>query len=520
MQISPGRSNATTPGPSTFSKILQRRILYLGGPLAALLLCVFSASIPLRAQEERPQINPGERKPSRKKDAGPRALGILQLAPNGKASLVPIAILVDGKFWDASAYKADPVPMSLDSGVVYEAERAGGSLGLFTVGSALHSNSPNAPAPWIATGAWRPVGTEPTTTGIKVENTPVGLEDADAPPRLTRDPKAVKQPASGTGTDAAAPAQSSSPKPASSSSDDGPPRLSKPSSSSDSSQTEKQPASATPSTPAKESEKKSEGQPKAPASDSGAAQGDRPVLRRGRPAESFADEEVPGYSKPEATKPSTSASKIVQTAVDTKTNVQLIPAISDGAGPIPHSFSYEWVKGDEQDRRTQIMALAKDQIRAYLTAQAKNRIIPKPAHQAAPRRVVKPEEPIFENVQMVAYDLWNSNQPVIVFSAQAHMPPPPAGTAHSEIDAEMQYSLLLVVYPDIYNNLHQLYSGVTDKFHLDVRPQLDLIDAVDADGDGRGELLFRKTSDAGTGWIVYRATADKLWKVFDSLSPE
>ncbi len=97
------------------------------------------------AQEERPQITPGERKAAKKKDAGPRALGVLRMTPDGKVSLVPIAILVDGKFWDAGAYKADPVPMALDSGVVYEGERAGNSLGLFTVAGALHSNAVNAP---------------------------------------------------------------------------------------------------------------------------------------------------------------------------------------------------------------------------------------------------------------------------------------------------------------------------------------------------------------------------------------
>src|SRR5437879_3008322 len=55
---------------------------------------------------------------------GPRALGLLQLAPNGKAHLVPVCIMVDGRFYDASIYKADPVPMALASGTVYDA--AGG----------------------------------------------------------------------------------------------------------------------------------------------------------------------------------------------------------------------------------------------------------------------------------------------------------------------------------------------------------------------------------------------------------
>ena len=68
-------------------------------------------------------------------------MALLQLTNGGKATLIPIAILVDGKFYDASEYKADPVPMALDSGTVYEAEESGDSLGLFTVSGALHSKT-------------------------------------------------------------------------------------------------------------------------------------------------------------------------------------------------------------------------------------------------------------------------------------------------------------------------------------------------------------------------------------------
>ncbi len=469
------------------------------------------------AQEERPQIMPGERRPAKKKDSGPRALGVLQLAANGKASLVPVAILVNGKFWDASAYKADPVPMSLDSGVVYEAMRTGSSLGLFTVGSALHNNNPNAPNPWLGTGAWHPAGMEEPTKPLKASGTPVGIEDADAAPRLTRDPSRLKR----GSEDSSAPAASApAPKPKSPSGDDDRPRLTKSSASSDDSQSA--PPAASKPADAKTSESKPDAKPEpkinVPTSDSGAGQGDRPTLRRGKPAESFADEDVPGYSKPGASTPS-AAGKVVETTAANTKDLQLIPAISDASGPPPHSYAFEWLKGEEDDRRKQMMELAKEQIRNYVTALAKNQISAKPASPAAKRRAPKPEEPIFENVQMVAYDLWNSNQPVIVFSAQAHMPEPPAGTAHSETAIEMQYSVLLVAYPDIYNNLHKLYAGITDKFHLDVTPRLELIDAVDADGDGRGELLFRETSDAGTGWVVYRATGDKLWKLFDSVNP-
>src|SRR5262245_47283505 len=74
------------------------------------------------------------------KASGPRALGILQLAANGKAHLVPVTIMIDGKFYDAGAYKADPLPMALQPDTVYEAVKTGVSQGLFTVAGAMHND--------------------------------------------------------------------------------------------------------------------------------------------------------------------------------------------------------------------------------------------------------------------------------------------------------------------------------------------------------------------------------------------
>ena len=525
------------PPSVAISTILHRRILFRGRAFAALVVGVICFAVCGAAQEERPQITPGERKVSQKKDLGPRALGVLQMAENGKTSLVPIAILIDGKFWDATAYKADPVPMALDSGTVYEGERAGSSLGLFTVGSALHSNAANAPIPWLGTGAWHPIGMEEPAKALKANITPVGIDSTEGPPRLTRDPNASKPstPANTAPTSGSAPASSTAPpanapKSTGSGDDDDRPRLTKrdsspstepPASSTPPATTQPAPGSASkPASGSKPSDAKADDHANIPTSDSGAGEGFRPKLRRGKPAESFADESIPGYSKPgERPSASATAGKVVETAA-AKSDVQLVPAISDGGGPAPHSFAYEWVKGDEPDRRKQLMDSAKERLRAYVTARAKGRITPKPEHPVATKRTAKPVEPIFENVQMVAYDLWNSNQAIIIFSADAHLPPPPAGVQPADPNPDLHYSILLVAYPDIYNNLHTLYAGVTDKFHLDLTPRLDLIDAVDADGDGRGELLFRETSDAGTGWVVYRATADKLWKMFDSQRPE
>ncbi len=198
----------------------------------------------------------------------------------------------------------------------------------------------------------------------------------------------------------------------------------------------------------------------------------------------------------------------------------MYPAISDAGGPDPRSYVFEWIKGEEEERRKQMLDLVKEQIRLYLNQQTKGSIGTAQAvskSTAGRKQFSKVKDPVLENVQLRTFDLWANNQPVLVLSAEAHVPPA-SPTATGITDAN--YTITLVARTDIYNNLHKLYVGVTDKYHLDVTPQIELIDAVDADGDGRGELLFRETSDAGSGYVIYRATVDKLWKLFDTLNPE
>lgn len=476
------------------------------------------------SQDQEPLIVPGERRTPRKKDLGPRAVALLQLGKNGKASLVPIAILINGKFWDATAYKADPVPMALDPGNVYEVEQTGDSLGLFTVNNALHSNAQNTAAPWLGTGSWQPAGSEEPARIQHASSAPVGIDDTDAPPRLTHDvskqntPNSAAKSGSASGS-SSAPSSGAAKPSTSSGSGDEPPRLTKPAEPPPSAAEAKPAAAANAPSAPNDSKTKTVKPPQAniPASDSGTSEANRPRLRRGKPAESFGDEDIPGYSKPGAA-PASSPDPLKVVAAALNPDIKLIPAISDAGGPAPHTFKFEWVKGDEEDRRKQMMDLAKAEIRAYVTAHAKAEIPARPARPQGRHKTSPLPEPILENVQMIPFDLWNSNQPVIVLTATAHLPPS-SGT-HSELQPDLQYSICLVTYPDIYNNLHKLYSGITDRFHLDVTPRLDLIDAVDADGDGRGELLFREISDVGTGWVLYRASADKLWKMFDSLNPE
>ena len=74
--------------------------------------------------------------------------------------------------------------------------------------------------------------------------------------------------------------------------------------------------------------------------------------------------------------------------------------------------------------------------------------------------------------------------------------------------------ITLVVREDVNGNLHKALANVTDAQHLDVIPRLDLIDAVDVDGDGRAELLFREVSDTSSAFVIYRVIGDQLYPLF------
>jgi hypothetical protein len=190
-----------------------------------------------------------------------RATGLLELttdrAGKGKAQLTPICILTDGRFEDASIYKAAPQPMAIDNGIVYEAQKTGVPVGYVTI-----TNSTKAGI-WTALGKWQVV----TTVAKKTEPTAAPPNPGDGRPRLKR---------AGDSSSSSSSQQPPSPTPDAGSSGDDRPRLHRPNDSSGSSSPSASP-SASP-TPDSSSES------------SGGSDDDRPRLHRPneRPAEDTA----------------------------------------------------------------------------------------------------------------------------------------------------------------------------------------------------------------------------------------
>jgi hypothetical protein len=469
-----------------------------------------------------------------KKPTGPRALGLIEVTPSGKMTLLPVVVMIDGEFYDASAYKADPVPFALDTDTVYEGVKTGVSQGLFTVTAAQHGETI-----WRGVGKWQSAeeiaGAEAKkkAAAARAEKAKAIQDSSDGPPVLHRrgdDSAASTTPTPASSSPSTSPATTSASDP---DDPDGPPVLHRPSSDQSPSATTAPTATPAAGAPAPSTTASQTASPAATtppaaqpqASAPPANDPNLPTLRRGKAAAvkeeareaAAAPAESPMVKTPGASTTAKPAASVV-TASATSSGVQYFPAISDANGPEPRPYAYSMKPEEEAKFRDKMLALAAVEVRARgkdlglattATTPASRPSATSTSTHVPPRRAAKPPDPTFSDVQLRVFDLSNNNEPVLVLSANAHLP-----QAKGVGAAGIQYVVTLVAREDIYGDLHKAFSNVTDTQHLDVLPRLELIDAVDADGDGRGELLFRQVSDSGKAFVLYRVIGDQLWPLF------
>ncbi len=472
-----------------------------GGQCAILLLCFAIGST---AQLSR----------AAKRSQGPRALALVQ--KSGKsARLIPVTIMVDGTLYDASVYRAAPRPMALEPGTVYEVERSGSPEGLFTVGAAQQIGNT-----WYGLGEWQPASAAQPAKAAAISR-PAASSPEDGPPILRRSGSSS---GSGPGSGSkSAPASSNPPPP-----DKG--RNSGNDSSKPDSSTSGQSSTETPNTPSNEDDQRpvlrrpnsTSGNSSTTASPSPSASpttaqedSDRPLLRRGKPPNPTPQTSVAG--KDSTVFSGTANARSGRAALAGSTS-QLLPAISDATGPEPRPFKFFFKPGEEAQIQNKVQAIAKRAINAYEKVRQPGLI----ATELQPG-------------SFHAFDVDFSNQPVFVYTAQATLAPhavltragsrtrsakksPPrgiSGTGAATSQPPVAYTTV-VARVDIYGDLKEIFSSVTDSRHLDEIPRLALIDAVDVDGDERGELLFSEFTNADQSYVIYRVTTDHLIKLFES----
>ncbi len=459
-----------------------------------------------------------------KVDNGPRAVGLVQLPEKGKPRLIPIAIMVDGKFYDADSYKAAPVPMAVDFGIVYEAFHGGVSQGVFTI-----TQPGQLDKTWIAEGKWLPASMR-AAAEKKKKFTPPVVEDENGPPVLHRhNPAGSESKESGKEKNNNADQDKNndsdkdknkdtekdqSAKDAKASSDDAKASASTEKASAEAKQKAdtKSPAETTKSSGPGASAQESDGDP------------NRPRLRRGAPPDPSVRRDVYAKFDPlpaPVVKPVAADQKI--SGVPEVPPVTTYPAVSAVGGPDPMPYIYDVKPSEEETYRAKMLDLAGTQMRAQQSGREagrgagnetgkENRTKETPKKAASGKTTPKSSKMPkveFDDVSLRFFDLSNSNEPVLILSAKARV------LAVGSTDTVEPKEITLIARTNLEGEVKKLFFSQTDSRHLDQTPRMEIVDAVDADGDGRGELLFRRVYDNGSAYGIYRVTSDRLWPLFE-----
>ena len=245
----------------------------------------------------------------------------------------------------------------------------------------------------------------------------------------------------------------------------------------------------------------------APSSDSAGApeDADRPVLRRRSPPQPE-PASTPQASPTPPTQASAQGSPVPPPAQGSpvpRTKLPVIAsgtrtfvAVSDNESIDVRSYAFKWKPGEEQQMEAKMRKLALAQL---------------------PRENAQLNTSSLQNVVMRSFDLDLSNDAVIVFSAEI----PGSYLAQGGQGAPGKFIsryVTVIARVDFEGVPQKLASSVTDSSRLDVAPRLELIDAVDVDGDGLAELLFREYGFDDKSFIIYGVGRSTVTKVFEGAS--
>ena len=355
-----------------------------------------------------------------KKQKGPRALGVVAWSGNSETPdpatsvLDPVAIYVDGRFYDAALYQAQPEPLAVDSGVVYDVLQSGDSIGTFTLGG-----------PREQEGAWYGIGRyEPKAAAVAQATKPASPSKSNAEPEDER------------------------------------PRLRR--------------GTPPPPAPKEQTDVVLNNIDRDP---------QRPTLRRHTASEKKA---APTPEVPLTVPPT-----------------HMLAAISTESGPDYRPFRFHEKPGELDELRGSMEKLA----RAELAKETKAPAAATASRGRAARAQAGSPSIQFTNIKFGVYDVNSDNAPILVYSAT------------TQVDGAKKY-LTVAAWEEIDQSLRRVFVQVTDDRHLDIRPRLEIVDAVDARGTERGELLFRAFGDQGSRFILYHPGPDSLEVLFDSARGE
>ena len=440
-----------------------------------------------------------------------RAVGVYEwtgdMAKPTASRLIPVSLYINGSLQDAGVYMSQPVPFALDTGNIYELEKAGISDGQVDLEFARKLQAADGDGGgWFGYGSYKPLAPVKKAPALRASKTLpviVGSKD-DSRPHFgkangtaasadsTKDSGTAAKPDNGTAT----------------ADDSDRPTMIRRKPDADSGTT-----TTTTATTASANENIPEDDPDRPtlkrrtpteakkareeaeSSGTGAVESlnndpDRPNLHYGRPAGSLTETELP---------------KLVGMPV----NLRQMVAVSDAMDRDPHDFSRPWADALE---RSTVLAKMEAMARTKL-AQYGGAAVPAAAPAAAPKKTTvhgrvrhkaTPATPVVAllDEQLKGYTLSYGGAATYIFMAHT------AGTG-----AALRY-VTVVAQADDLGELKPALQTVTDAAHMDRTPEMKFVDVVDADASNRASLLFELRAQGSRQFVLYRVIASEAQLIF------
>jgi hypothetical protein len=501
-------------GPVTIRTDFVRRELYVSfhKKLAhvgnAAFIAVFA--IPLASAQYSGQV-----KPKDKGADGPavmRSVVVVEwtgdIAKPNASRVIPISVWDGAQLQDGGIYLSRPQPLALDSGVEYELQQNGKNIGLFDIEEAARQQNT-----WIGFGKYRkpPVKLSADDLARMSAKIKIDADDeySDAPVLHRKqhpDENGGSAPESGQKNPAADPDRPTLHRGSDSGGDDG--------------STSDKPSAPNGGGPTPDPDRPKLHQD---AGNGGSQAGDpdRPRLNNNTPKP---DEEASVSSLPDVADPNRPRLKRgipegIEAAVDpSKVETSLMSApvemkqqvgVSDSRQIKEHTWEFTWDNPDDQRKMKE--AVEEAARKALGLAEPPTSEAPAPKRTAtttARRTPVKPapapEPPKLLDEQFRIYELAYGGGVTMVFSARTE-----------GVGADQKF-VTIVAQPDLYGSVVVILKSVTDAAHLDVKPRMRLIDAVDAEGDNRGDLLFELRGGNQRQFALYRVLRGQASQIFET----
>ena len=402
-----------------------------------------------------------------------------------RSRLVPVAIWDGTQFQPGSLYLANPEPLSVESGTLYELMKDGNGVGQIQV-----LRPEQTATGWIGLGKYLP---NPPSGPVKLK-LPASLT---AKAKFASDkPHFAYKPPANTGVAKGNPnANNGGPPRGGSSAESGRPTLhQRPEPTSG-------PSDASTTTPA------DEGRPTLHPSASAP-----PVLHHrsetqqldSRVASPYPNRPHLGYNK-KTTRPTENLKHDTLTGLPPQ--MQQIAAISDPDGTSDHSYAWDWsTPADKAAAEHKLEALALQYLTPPKTKKATKTVAkstPRHSRKAKPAKPTPAPPPLtLTDEHFRAFELDYGSGPVYVFSARTSAP------------EEATTYITLIAKPDFSGGLIPLYKNVAPANLLDYQPRMRLIDAVDATGSGRADLLFDLLTRSTRQFALFRIQGGQAQKIF------